>query len=151
MGLQDICRWVSSCSPIFTMMLIYSQLPKRIDLDRGASTFFHYTAHSDVGTFTFGRGKSDLACLLNEAKVGHAGHADCRRRPASLERFEAAKYGDAKDPACFKEKGQCGARTTLVRMVKEWEDLATLRRVRELFCSCPDSSKSLARCGGRRD
>ena len=136
------------------MMLIYTKIPKRIDLDRGASAFFHYPAHSDSGSFALGRGKLSLACLLNKAKVRHAGYADCRRRSASLECFEAANHRDAEDPTCFEEEGQCGARTTLVRMVKEWEDLAILRWVREAFYSvkiCQDLSKSLAHCGGQRD
>lgn len=113
------------------MMLIYVQVPKRIDLDRGPSTFFYYPAHTDGGSFALGRGKLGLACLLSKAKVGYAGYADCRRRSASLERFEAAKHRDAEDPTCFEEKGQCGARTTLVRVVEEWEGLAILRGVCE--------------------
>ena len=86
-------------------MLRCLQIPKRIDLDRGASTFFHYPAHSDGGTFAFRRRESGLACLLNEAEVGYAGHADRRWRLASLERFETAKHRDTEDFTCFKEKG----------------------------------------------
>ena len=72
-------------------MLMFLQIPEWLYLDCGTPAFFHYLAHSDNGSFAFGCRKSGLACLLNKAKVGHAGHAECRRRSASLERVEAAK------------------------------------------------------------
>ena len=108
------------------MVLILWQIPKRIDLDRGTSTFFHYSAYSGRGSFALACGEFGLARLLYKAKVGHVGYADCRRGSEGLERFEAAKQRDTEDVTYFEEKGQCGTGATLVRMVKEREDPAIL-------------------------
>jgi len=118
-----------------SLMLIAKQVQKWLDTDCHVATFFQYPPYPINLSITITNRRSRLACFLDEAKVGHAGSPECRRRPPSLECCKATRQRTSQSHQGAQAWRQCRVWRQLDRLVQEWSDITVQSRVR-LF---PDS------------